>query len=183
VPADRFVLNFAGNENDIKTATRFINLARTENFAYSLVRVSSENLTSLYSATVETAGDFIFNAGVGTGFTSNFDVNSLINQALVLNNTYVGKVVSNTEDSVTLDTAYTYGGGDGLDLAEFLPVGTLLFQRDGSGQPFVPVINLPVINEGTPSIKVHVRDTKTIPASPMNLVETAIRITAIEATD
>ena len=113
VPTARFVLNFAGNENDVKTATRFINLARTENFAYSLIRVSSEDLTTVYSTTVETAGDFVFNAGVGTGFMSNFGVNSLINHALVLNNVYVGKVVSNTADSVTLDTTYTYGGGTG----------------------------------------------------------------------
>lgn len=171
VPTDTLAMYFGGAVSESVTKQSSIFLKREAGFEYTALQVSSDD-TSLYPfhSTVDGA---VFSAGVGTGFTA-LPVNGLIGKAVNHNGQFKGCIISNTETTVTLDTAYTGGAA----MAELYNVGSLQFSIDGVS--WKKVIHPADLTGASLVTEIKFRDTLKIPAAAINYPSTIIKVSGIE---
>jgi len=200
IPNDRLNLNFGGVFGATKTNTVPIVFKRETAYMYDSLMLASEDLDK--TTFVQTFIDmpFLFEANktginslgqavVGSKCTSaaltGLAINALEGYALVLNNEFIGKILSNDIDSIIVNNpSYARTGALDDDLSIF-SIGTLLFALDIDGSmpansSFKQVVNLPNLDIGKDTCKVWVRDTLIIPESATNYPNMAFKLTGIE---
>lgn len=200
VPIDRLNLNFGGVFGATKTNTVSVIFKREAAYMYDNLLLASDDLDKEPFAQNLIDMPFTFVASqsginslgeavVGSKCTSpqltGLTINSLEGYALVLNNVYIGKILSNDTDSIIVNNAtYSRTGEVGDDISIF-SIGSLLFALDINGTvpsngDFKPVINLPNLDLGKDTVKVWIRDTVIIPEVATNYPNMAFKLSGIE---
>jgi hypothetical protein len=200
VPNDRLNLNFGGVFGATKTSVVPVTFKREALYTYDTLLLASEDLdkTPFVQTYVDTAFTFVANQSmtnslnqsvVGSKCTSpgltGLTINSLEGYALVLNNTYIGKILANDVASILVNqVSYARAGALDDDLSIF-SVGSLLFALDVNGSvpnnsDFAPVISLPNLDTNRDTVKVWVKDTVVIPETATNYPNMAFKLTGIE---
>lgn len=171
IPTDTLAVFFGGAAGATVQKGSSIYLQNSIGFGYTALQVFSDD-TSLFPYHTTTPA-IVFAAGVGTGFAG-LPVNGLVGKAVNHNGTFVGKVASNTADSVTIDTAYNGASAS----AEIYNIGSLEFSLDNVN--WSPVVNLADLDADLTVVEVKFRDTVVIPGVAINYPATNIRVSGIE---
>jgi hypothetical protein len=200
VPVDRLNLNFGGVFGSTKTSTTFVVFKREPAYTYDTLLLSSENLdvvpfaqTFIDTTVVCTANQSMTNSSSQIVSGSKCEsanlvgltINALEGYVLVLNNTYIGKIIANEVNAILVDNlSYAYAGDVSDDL-NIYSVGSLLYALDTDGSIpasnlFKPVITIPALDVGHSQQKIWVRDTVTIPETATNYPNMAFKLTGIE---
>ena len=171
VPTDTLAMYFGGSVGAQVTKNASIYIIRDDVFEYSLLQVSSDDV-SLFPYHTATA-NVVFSSGVGSGFAG-LPVGGLVGKALNHAGIFRGLVVSNTENTVTIDNGYSAIS----DTAEIYNVGSLQFSLDGS--TYAPVVHPNDLTGSSKSVLVYVRDTLNIPAVAINYPANIIKVSGVE---
>jgi hypothetical protein len=175
IPTDTLAMYFGGAVGAQVTKNTTIYVKRDTTFEYTLLQVSSDDV-SLFPYHTSTAG-VVFTGGGATSVGSNFaglPVNGLVGKALNHAGVYRGIITANTATTVTITGNYS-----GIaDTAEIYNVGSLQFSVDGTN--YAPVVNLADLTGANVTATVHVRDTLSIPSVAINYPANIVKVSGIE---
>lgn len=179
-PPSRISLSLGGNIGVTTDTERLLYVAKSGEFSYANVHITSERMEVQAPLRLETAGiTFAIEGGysVGSGFVGLVPVD-VIGAAVFVQGAFIGKVSAATATTITTDNTIYVASNV---IAQVIEIGDLLFAPDNAGVPgaYSSVVSLGNLTNSMP-VPVWIKTSVTIGSVPIKSIEDAILLLGTE---